>query len=313
MTIPVSAQGSATCSSLAVGAGTAISRVAPLGRNRLAGTRHVQGLVRAAGGCRRGPSRRSRPGPPRRRLERGDVVEQLGAQRLVEPLDLPRRGRRAWAWCAAAVMPFSRQTRSNSTSTGCGRVIPAGELLAVVGQHLRRHPVAAHRRGERLGDRPPGRDREHGRADHDEPGVVVDAGTASCTPARRPARPRRRCRAATAPSASPAATACTCACAAAPAARPGRCGPCTRCTVARAGAPPAPAPAELERDPPGTPPRVLPAQLADQRLDLGSQPRRARLRPPRAVAPGRACPRPRTACATSAATAATSRTAPRPR
>ena len=66
-------------------------------------------------------------------------------------------------------------------------------------------------------------------------------------------------------------------------------------------------------DPPGAPPRVLPAQLADQRLDLGGRRRVGLdLRPPRrSTRPG--MPSASNRCATRAATAATSRTAPPPR
>jgi hypothetical protein len=54
-------------------------------------------------------------------LERRDVVQQLGSQALVEPLDLPVVVGDRGLPCRST-MPFSRQTRSNSTSTGCGRV-----------------------------------------------------------------------------------------------------------------------------------------------------------------------------------------------
>ena len=71
-------------------------------------------------------------------------------------------------------MPFSRQIRSNSTSVSFAPE-PTGEDLAVVGQHLLRNPVAAHRLGEVGADRPAGRSGHHAGA-HDEPGVVVDPG-----------------------------------------------------------------------------------------------------------------------------------------
>jgi hypothetical protein len=74
------------------------------------------------------------------------------------------------------LIPFSRQTRSNSTSTGCGRVCrPVNCLPLNIGEHLERHPVAAHRRGERLADGPARRHRHHG-GDHHEPRMVIDAG-----------------------------------------------------------------------------------------------------------------------------------------
>jgi hypothetical protein len=51
------------------------------------------------------------------RLERRDVVEELPAQGLVEPVDLAGRGRRP-GLVSRWVMPFSRHTRSKTTSTG---------------------------------------------------------------------------------------------------------------------------------------------------------------------------------------------------
>jgi hypothetical protein len=97
---------------------------------------------------------------------------------------------------------------------------------------------------------------------------------------RQPGRSRRPGPAATPPSGSPGPTAGTCACAAGPTASPSRCGP-------GHGAP-SPATAgrrtalrDLERDPPGTPRRMRPSQLAHQRLGLRRQPRRRGPRPPR--------------------------------
>jgi len=52
---------------------------------------------------------------------------------------------------------------------------PAGELLTVVGQHLRRHAVAVHRGGEGLAHRAPVRHRED-RGDDNVAGVVVNPG-----------------------------------------------------------------------------------------------------------------------------------------
>jgi len=46
-------------------------------------------------------------------------LQQLILQRLVQPLDLPRGGRGP-GLVRRAVMPFSRQIRSNSTSAGRG-------------------------------------------------------------------------------------------------------------------------------------------------------------------------------------------------
>jgi hypothetical protein len=51
--------------------------------------------------------------------ERAVVVEQFVLQRLVQPFNLPGRGRRR-GLSEPLVMPFSRQIRSNSTSAGRG-------------------------------------------------------------------------------------------------------------------------------------------------------------------------------------------------
>jgi hypothetical protein len=59
---------------------------------------------------------------------------------------------------------------------------PTGEDLAVVGQHLLRDPVAAHRLGEVPAHGPAGRS-EHRPGTHDEPGVVVDPGEHLALPA----------------------------------------------------------------------------------------------------------------------------------
>ena len=61
-----------------------------------------------------------------------------------------------WGLVSRWVMPFSRQIRSNSTSAGRGLEEPAGEHLAVVGQHFLGHPVDAHRVHERPAHRPGG-------------------------------------------------------------------------------------------------------------------------------------------------------------
>ena len=52
---------------------------------------------------------------------------------------------------------------------------PRGEHLAVIGQDLLRHPMAAQRPGQRQAHRP-GRGPQHHLRAHDEPGVVIDAG-----------------------------------------------------------------------------------------------------------------------------------------
>lgn len=81
---------------------------------------HVQGLVRAlvvvgvhpAVDCFLGCGQR---------LERDDVIEEFLAQGAVKAFDLARSGGRARLG-GRGVMPFSRQMRSKSTSTGWGRV-----------------------------------------------------------------------------------------------------------------------------------------------------------------------------------------------
>lgn len=60
-----------------------------------------------------------------------------------------------------------------------GAGMAAGELLAVVSQHLEGNPVAAHRGGEGRAHRAGaghGHGHGHDGGDHDEPGMVVDAG-----------------------------------------------------------------------------------------------------------------------------------------
>jgi hypothetical protein len=107
-------------------------------------------------------------------LERRDVVQELLAQRPVEPLDLAGRGGRARlrppgrnAVLAADALEEDLHRR--------GPGVPAGELLSVVGQHLRGHPITAHGQGEGLADRP-ATGHGHDLGDHDESRVIVDAG-----------------------------------------------------------------------------------------------------------------------------------------
>jgi hypothetical protein len=54
-------------------------------------------------------------------------------------------------------------------------MMPSAELPAVVGQHLRGHPVATHRRSKRLAYRAAGGHNQY-RGDHDEARVVIDTG-----------------------------------------------------------------------------------------------------------------------------------------
>jgi hypothetical protein len=105
--------------------------------------------------------------------EPAGVVEQLAAQRLMKTFDLAGggRGARLGQPGGDAVLP------ADPLEEHLGRQRlgePPGELLAVVGEHLRGHAVAGHRVGERLAHRTGGRLRHH-RRDHHVPGVVIDA------------------------------------------------------------------------------------------------------------------------------------------
>jgi len=156
---------------------------------------------------------------------------------------------------------------------------PAGELLAVIGQHLGRNPVSLHRRSERLGDRPRGRDRQHRRADN-VAGVVIDAGqhlafaaVSQVDPADQVQLPQRHRRL---PGPPPVLALMHLGLR-----RHHRVAdqdPVHRRPRRRSRHAPL---RHLERDPPGTPPRMRPPQLAYQRLGLRRQPRRRGPRPPR--------------------------------
>jgi hypothetical protein len=100
-------------------------------------------------------------------LERSYVIEEFGAQCLVEAFDLAGRCGRArlgvlLSDAVLAADPFEEDLDR------LGSVVAAGELLAVVGQHLEGHSVAALSRCERRADRTSARHRHH-RSDHDEP------------------------------------------------------------------------------------------------------------------------------------------------
>ena len=164
---------------------------------------------------------------------------------------------------------------------------PVGELLAIVGEHLLRHPEPepAPAANARHTARPVARSTT--RADHAEPGMVIDPGHDLGLPhhpggRRRPARPRRRCRAATAASAPAAPTADTSpAAVSVSAAAPGPCRIRIRLIVAVAGtvSPAGGCLQQLHPDPLRTPPRMLPPHLRHRdphRLRRGM---RTRLRP----------------------------------
>src|SRR6266498_209185 len=96
--------------------------------------------------------------------QRPDRVEQFLLQRLVEPLHLPRRGRRAHRGqpLGDPVLPQDPLEQH----LGRARLAePTSELLAVVGQQLLRHPIAPQRRHQRPAHRPASRPRQHRRAD----------------------------------------------------------------------------------------------------------------------------------------------------
>jgi hypothetical protein len=137
--------------------------------------------------------------------------------------------------------------------------------------------VHAHRREERVGDRPAGRHGEHGRDDH-EAGVVVDAGQHLALPAvgqEDPADqvelPQVHRRFPLPPLVLAAMLLLLRHDQTVAFQNPVHRGPRRR---RRTG------PAEFERDPPGTPPRMHPPHLTHHGLDLGRDPGRAGLRPP---------------------------------
>ena len=112
---------------------------------------------------------------------------------------------------------------------------PAGELLAVIGQHLRRNPVYLHRGCERIGDRPARRYRQH-RGDDHVPGMVIDAGQqlalAAISQQDPPTRSSRHSAIGVSRCHRRYLRLCRCACGMTIALRTS-----TRCTVARDGAP----------------------------------------------------------------------------
>jgi hypothetical protein len=99
--------------------------------------------------------------------------QQLGPQGLVEAFDLAGGGRAADAGepMGDGVLPADPVEHDLGRA---GLAEPAGELAAIVGQHLGRYPMAAQRRGEGGADGPAGGPSDQG-GDDTEPGVVVDA------------------------------------------------------------------------------------------------------------------------------------------
>lgn len=105
-------------------------------------------------------------------LERTAVVEEFTPQRLMEPLDLARRGRRRRLGQPVRdpVLPADPVEQHLTTTAE-----PGGELLAVVGQHLFRYPEHLQGPGKGRADRPSGRPLDH-RRDHAVPGMVIHSG-----------------------------------------------------------------------------------------------------------------------------------------
>ena len=100
--------------------------------------------------------------------------QQLGPEGLVEPLHLAGGGRRPYPGqpVGDAVLP---QDPLEHHLGRAGLAEPAGELLAVVGQDLLRHPVAPQRCRQPPAHRPAGGSRHDSRA-HAIPRVVIDPG-----------------------------------------------------------------------------------------------------------------------------------------
>ena len=157
----------------------------------------------------------------------------------------------------------------------------AGELLAVVGENPEGHPVAAHRGGEGRAHRA-GAGHGHDGGDHDEPGVVVDAGDHLAFPPVRQQNPADQVhlpqvhgRLALPPTVRAWMLLFLGADQAVAGQHPVDRGP-RRCRFQ-------PAAGQLVRDPAGTPPEMPAAQLADLGFHLGGQARGTVPRSPGAI------------------------------
>jgi hypothetical protein len=106
--------------------------------------------------------------------ERWQGGQQLSPQRLVEPLHLAGRGRAAHAGEAVGDGVLAADPIEQHLS-GARPAEAAGELAAIVGQDLGRHPIAGQGGGEGGTDRSAGGPRNQG-GNHPEPGVIVKAG-----------------------------------------------------------------------------------------------------------------------------------------
>ena len=101
------------------------------------------------------------------------IVEELGPHRLVQPLHLPRRGRRV----RRGQQVPDPVLRADPVEHHRPRTQPepGREHLPVIGQDLLRHPVPGQRRTRASHTGRAVALRDHRRADH-EPGVVIDPG-----------------------------------------------------------------------------------------------------------------------------------------
>ncbi len=112
-------------------------------------------------------------------LRRSQVCEhpvgaELGPHAPMEPLDLPRRGRRPRLGQPVRRSPFSRQIRSNSTSTGGWLNRPVNTLPLSV-RISPGTPQRAHRQRQPI-THPLRRLPHHQERRHAEPGVIIDPG-----------------------------------------------------------------------------------------------------------------------------------------
>ena len=217
----------------------------------------------AAGWCCTRPPRHPtrpapRPGPrtgPRRRAAPG-----AGS---VEPLDLPRRGRRTRLGqpvgdAVVAADPVEQHLTALAE--------PGGELLAIVGQHLLRHPERLQRLDKGQADRPAGGPRhdlaitQYREWSSTPVTILASRPSARNDPADDVHLPQLHRRV---PLPAPVAACGRCAARAGS----GRDAPAPdRRPSATAPAPPPPG--HLKHQPHRTPPRMLPPQLTHQRLHL---------------------------------------------
>ena len=128
----------------------------------------------AAGRCCTPAPRIDRGLGARRSWRTAGVIQQLGLQGLMPPLDLPRRGRRPRLG-QRCLMPFSRQIRSNSTSAGRGLVYRPVNCLPLSVSTSSGIPNWSQGGRERPADRAAGGPPHH-RGDHAEPGMVIHPG-----------------------------------------------------------------------------------------------------------------------------------------